>query len=71
VHRAEFFSRSVRELLARDPQIVSRRRSRAGAIRRQCLRLPYLHWAEELRSTGLGEAYLAASKGEFGLPGQL
>jgi len=71
VHRAESFSRSVRELLARDPQIVSRRRSRAGAIRRQCLRLPYLHWAEELRSTGLGEAYLAASKGEFGLPGQL
>ena len=70
VHRAEAFSSRVRALLASDPHIVARRRSNAADVRRQCLRLPYLHWAEELRSTGLGEAYLAAARGEFGLPWQ-
>lgn len=69
VHRAQTFSRRVRELLARDPHIVSRRRGKAALVRRHCLRLPYLHWADELRATGLGEAYLAAARGEFGLGG--
>lgn len=70
VHRAGSFSRAVRELLARDPHVVARRRSKAGAVRKECLRLPYLHWAEALGATGLSEAYLAAARGEFGLAGQ-
>ena len=70
VHRAEAFSRRVRALLASDPQAVPRRRSKAGAVRKEYLRLPYLHWAEELGATGLSEAYLAAARGEFGLTGQ-
>ena len=70
VHRAEAFSHAVRELFARDPHIVARRRSKAGAVRKEYLRLPYLHWAEELGATGLSEAYLAAARGEFGLTGQ-
>ena len=61
---------AVRDLLARDPHIVARRRSTAGAVRKQYLQLPYLHWAEELGATGLSEAYLAAARGEFGLTGQ-
>ena len=70
VHRARAFSDRVRALLTSDPQCVARRRGRAVAIRKDYLRLPYLHWAEELRSTGLSEAYLAAAKGEFGLTGR-
>lgn len=69
VHRAESFSHAVRQLLARDPHIA-RRRSTAEAVRKQYLRLPYLHWAEELGGTGLSEAYLAAARGECGLTGQ-
>ena len=68
VHRAEAFSRGIRDLLARDPQIVARRRSKAGAVLKDYLRLPYLHWADQLRSTGLSRAYLAAARGEFGQP---
>lgn len=70
VHRAESFSHAVRQLLAHDPHIVARRRNTAEAVRKQYLRLPYLHWAEELGATGLSEAYLAAARGEFGLTGQ-
>ena len=70
VHRARAFSDRVRALLTSDPQCVARRRGRAVAIRKDSLRLPYLHWAEELRSTGLSDAYLAAAKGEFGLTGR-
>lgn len=69
-HRARAFSDRVRALLTSDPQCVARRRGNAAAIRKDYLRLPYLHWAEELRSTGLSEAYLAAARGEFGLKGR-
>ena len=69
-HRAQTFSDKARDLLARDPQCVARRRGRAAAIRKDYLRLLYLHWAAEMRNTGLSEAYLAAAKGEFGLAGR-
>ena len=70
VHRARAFSDRARDLLAGDPQCVARRRSRAAVIRRDYLRLLYLHWAEEMRGTGLSEAYLAAAKGDFWLTGR-
>lgn len=64
-HRAVAFSRNVRELLARDPLCATRRVENAAVIRNTFLRLPYLLWAEDLAPMGLGQAYLAAAKGEF------
>ena len=67
-HRAEAFSSKVRALLANDPHCAARRNKNAAAIRNTFLRLPYLLWAEELTGIGLGPAYLAAAKGQFGQP---
>lgn len=66
IHRAQAFSRHIRELLPYARDIVACRRERASAILESCLRLLYLHWAEQSSSTMLRQAYLVAACGRFG-----
>lgn len=65
LHRARAFTGHVRELLPYAAALTARRRAAAGAVRQRCLRLLYLHWAEETPSGGLRKAYLAAAGGTF------
>lgn len=67
VHRARALVRRLQELLPHAADITARRRARAAAIREGCLRLLYLHWAEEAGNAALREAYLAAARGCFGM----
>ena len=45
---------------------MAARQARAAAIREECLKMPYLLWAEELAEPALRQAYLAAARGNFG-----
>lgn len=74
-HRARAFSERLLALSDEDcRQLIARRRQRSDAIRRQCLRLPCLLWADTLSADpdgaaqSLRAAYLAASRGRFGRP---
>ena len=64
-HRAQAFTRKAFELLSCRSQIVASRQAEAEALRKGCLRLLYLHWAEEMVDNALREAYLAAARGDF------
>jgi spore maturation protein CgeB len=63
-HRAEELSRLLR---AYPRQLVQERRQRAIRIRKQWLRVIYLHMAEVEADPRLREAYLQAAQGAFGI----
>jgi hypothetical protein len=63
-HRAEELSRLLR---AYPRQLVQERRQRAIRIRKQWLRVIYLHMAEVEADSRLREAYLQAAQGAFGI----
>jgi glycosyltransferase involved in cell wall biosynthesis len=65
-HRAEELSRLLRAYP--QPRIQERRR-RAARVRKQWLRIIYLHMAETEVAPRLREAYLRAAQGAFGVAG--
>lgn len=70
LHRAQAFTDRLCDLWMQDAHaLVAARQAKAEAIREDCLKMPYLLWAEELAAPGLKEAYLAAARGRFGLAG--
>ncbi|MDR2056301.1 MAG: glycosyltransferase [Desulfovibrio sp.] len=69
-HRAQAFTDFLCDIWMQDPvSLVAARRGRAGEIRETCLKLVYLLWAHDVTQPTLKEAYLAASRGDFGLAG--
>ena len=69
-HRAQAFTGHLCDLWTYGYEdIVPQRLARSEAILEQCLRLLYLHWAEECASPHIRQAYLAAAKGRYGLAG--
>ncbi|MDD4702268.1 MAG: glycosyltransferase [Desulfovibrio sp.] len=69
-HRAQAFTDHLCDLWTSGYEdIVPQRLARSGAVLEQCLRLLYLHWAEECGNPDIRRAYLAAAKGRYGLAG--
>ena len=69
-HRAQAFTDHLCDLWTCGYEdIVPQRLARSGAVLEQCLRLLYLHWAEECGNPDIRRAYLAAAKGRYGLAG--
>ena len=66
-HRAQAFTDHLCDLWMQDAgALIAARQARAAAIREECLKMPYLLWAEELAEPALRQAYLAAARGNFG-----
>ena len=69
-HRAQAFTDHLCDLWMQDAAaLIAARQARAEAIREECLKMPYLLWAEELAEPDLKAAYLAAARGNYGLAG--
>lgn len=69
-HRAQTLTDHLCDLWMQDATaLIAARQARAEAIREQCLKMPYLLWAEELTEPTIRQAYLAAARGNFGLSG--
>ncbi len=64
-HRAATFTEHMRPLLAQKETIVSARRAKAADIRRHCLKLPYLLWAQEMADEKVKQQYVAAASGRL------
>lgn len=70
IHRAQSLTDHLCDLyMAGAHDIIAGRRNRAPTIRKECLGMPYLLWANEIGDESMKRAYLAAAKGEFGLAG--
>lgn len=67
-HRAEAFTDHICDLATHGVEgLIKARKENSAAICSHSLALPYLHWAEAMPEAA--PAYLAASKGQFGLAG--
>ncbi|MBQ9406035.1 MAG: glycosyltransferase family 1 protein [Desulfovibrio sp.] len=62
LHRAQAFTQHMQALLPQAADIMASRRARAHDIRKSCLRMLYLHWAEQTPHEPLRAAYLAAAR---------
>ena len=70
-HRAQAFTDRLCDVWMQGAEaLVAARRERAEAIRRDCLRVPYLLWANEVPQVELKGAYLDAARGRFGHGGE-
>lgn len=69
-HRAHAFTDHLCDLWSCGYEcLVPQRLVRSEAVLEQCLRLLYLHWADECGNPDIRRAYLAAAKGRYGLAG--
>ena len=69
-HRAQAFTDNICDLwTCGQEELVARRIARSDAVLEQCLKLLYLHWAEECARPDMRRAYLAAARGRYGLDG--
>lgn len=65
-HRAEAFTDHLCDVWMQGAdELVARRRQQAAAVRANCLRIPYLLWANEVPQPALKAAYLEAANGRF------
>lgn len=68
-HRAKTFTENVERVFSEGiASIVERRLKNAGNVRKQCLALPYLHWANVIGNPEASQPYLAAARGCFQSP---
>lgn len=66
-HRAQAFTDQLCDLWMQGAdRLIAARKERAGDIRRDCLKMPYLLWAQELPQAELKAACLDAARGLFG-----
>lgn len=69
-HRARAFTKNMERISSEGiGSIVEKRRKNAANLRKQCLAIPYLHWAGTITNPEMKRAYLAASRGQFGQHG--
>lgn len=69
-HRARAFTKNVERVFAEGIEsIVEKRGKNAENLRKQCLAIPFLHWANSITDPQIKQAYLAAARGRFGKPG--
>ena len=70
VHRAQTFTDNICDLwICGHEELMASRIARSDVVLEQCLKLLYLHWAEECVCPDMRRAYLAAATGRYGLAG--
>ena len=69
-HRAQTFTDFLCDIWAQGPEaLVTARQAKAQYLRETHLKLVYLLWAQDMGMPSVKEAYLAASRGNFGPTG--